>query len=306
MARSFLKTEDLSSQELMELLKRAGELKQAFRSRNAPQVLDKRIIGILFEKPSTRTRTSFESAVIRLGGSSIYLSWNDLQMKRGEPVRDTARMLGAYVDGLIARVYEHQTLEELARYAGVAVLNALSDLEHPTQAVCDLFTILEVRGRLEGVSLAYIGDGNNVCHSLLVACALAGVHMNVACPPGYEPDPAVLSKALNISRQTGTRLAVMQDPREAARNCDILYTDVWISMGEEEKEAEKQQAFQAYQINRDLLALAADDAFVMHCLPAYRGQEITEEVLEGPRSVVWQQGENKMHAAGAILERFLR
>lgn len=305
MTRSLLTSSDLSSEDLFAIFDRARDFKSRIRARKPIDALTNRVIGILFEKPSTRTRTSFESAILRLGGATIYLAPGNLQIKRGEPIQDTARMLGSYLDAIVARVYAHQTVEDLSRHSNIPVINGLSDLEHPSQAVCDLFTILEIKGRVEGLKLAYIGDGNNVCHSLLVVCALAGTHMNVAAPKGYAPRPDILDKANEIAAKTGARLNVFDRPEEAAANADILYTDVWVSMGEEAEEKTKLTTFQGYQINADLLRVAADNALVMHCLPAHRGLEITDDVIEGPSSIVWQQAENKMHGAAGILDYFI-
>jgi len=305
MTRSLLKASDLTSEDLLAIFERAKDLKARIKARKPIDTLRNKVIGILFEKPSTRTRTSFESAILRLGGGAIYLAPGNLQIKRGEPIEDTARMLGSYLDALVARVYAHQTVEDLSRHSSIPVINGLSDLEHPSQAVCDLFTILEIKGKVEGLSLAYIGDGNNVCHSLLLVCALAGMHMRVAAPEGYKPDAEILVRAAEIAGGTGARLNVFDRPEEAAAGADILYTDVWVSMGEEEEEKAKLDAFQGYQINAGLLASAAKDAVVMHCLPAHRGLEITNDVIEGPRSIVWQQAENKMHGAAAILDYLL-
>ena len=305
MTRSLLTADDLTSEDLFAIFERARILKSSIKARNTIDALSNKVIGILFEKPSTRTRTSFEAAILRLGGNAIYLAPGDLQIKRGEPLEDTGRMLGSYLDGVVARVYAHQTVEDLARHSGIPVINGLCDLEHPTQAVCDLFTILEIRGRVEGLTLAYIGDGNNVCHSLLLVCALAGMNMNVAAPKGYEPRQDILIRANEIAEKTGARLKISVSPKEAAAGADILYTDVWVSMGEENEEKTKMKTFQGFQINADLLRIAAKDAAVMHCLPAHRGLEITNDVIEGPQSIVWQQAENKMHGAAAILDYFL-
>ena len=305
MARSFLIANDLTSEDLFAILERARILKEAIKERKTLDVLRNRVIGIFFEKPSTRTRTSFESAILRLGGSAIYLTPNDLQIKRGEPIEDTGRMLGSYLDAVVARVYAHQTVEDFSRYSGIPVINGLSDLEHPTQAVCDLFTILETKGEVRGLTLTYIGDGNNVCHSLLLICALAGMNMNVACPKGYSPRPDILNEANKMAKKTGAKMEVLDNPKEAAEGADILYTDVWVSMGEEGEEETKLNAFQGYQINADLLSIASKDARVMHCLPAHRGLEITNDVIEGPQSIVWRQAENKMHGAAGILDYFL-
>ncbi len=305
MTRSILTVDDLTSEDLFAILARVKAFKSAVKEKKDLCVLKNAVIGILFEKPSTRTRTSFESAILRLGGGAIYLSSDDLQIKRGEPIEDTARILGSYLDAVIARVNSHKTLEVLSTYSGIPVINGLSDLTHPTQAICDLFTIMEVKGTLKGLTLAYIGDGNNVCHSLLLACALAGMNMRVASPEGFFPRRDIVEKAREIAAKTGAALSVIEDPQEGARGADVLYSDVWVSMGEEEEKDKKLAAFRGYQINKELLKMAAPDAVVMHCLPAYRGLEITEEVMEGPQSIIWQQGENKMHGAGGILDFLL-
>ena len=302
MARSFLTIRDLSHEDLFAIFEKAKLLKGEIRQRKRLDVLRNKVVGLVFEKPSTRTRTSFQVATLRLGGDTVYLPSTELQLKRGEPIKDTARILGSYLDALVARVYAHQTVEELAQYSGIPVINGLSDLAHPTQAVCDLITILEVKGRLEGLTLAYIGDGNNTCHSLLLCCALAGMNMNAACPKEYYPDSDVLKDARRIAETTGSRLNVLQDPKDAAEGADVLYTDVWVSMGEEEERETRLRVFQGYQVNSDLLRVAAKDASVMHCLPAHRGLEITDDVIEGPQSIVWRQGENKMHGAAGILD----
>jgi len=305
MAGSFLTTQGLSSEQLFEIFDRIKVLKHDMKQGKTLNVLQNKVIGILFEKPSTRTRTSFESAILRLGGSTIYLPVGDLQIKRGEPIEDTARMFGSYLDALVARVYKHQTVEDLSRYSGIPIINGLSDVAHPTQAVCDIFTVLEVKGPVKGLKLAYIGDGNNVCHSLLMVCALAGMHMSVACPKGYCPDPEILNRAEAIAAKTGAQLAVLESPEKASVGAHILYADVWVSMGEEKEEKTKLDIFEGYQINKELLKVAAKDAHVMHCLPAHRGLEITDEVIEGPRSIVWQQAENKMYGAAGILDHFV-
>ncbi len=305
MAKSLLTLMDLTGKDLASIFKRAKRIKADIKQSNEITALNNKVVGILFEKPSTRTRASFEVATLRLGGKAVYLSSGELQLKRGEPVKDTARILGSYVDALVARVYDHQTVEELAQYAGIPVINGLSDFTHPTQAICDLFTVLEAKGKLKGLTLAYIGDGNNVCHSLILGCALSGMNMVVACPHGYHPDSTILSSADKIASKNGSLIRVVESPEEAAMGADVLYSDVWVSMGEEEEKEAKLKIFEKYQINAELLNKAAKDASVMHCLPAYRGLEITDEVLEGPQSIVWRQGENKMHGAAAILDFFL-
>lgn len=305
MARSFLTLNDMSREELYTIFDKAKDNKAKIKKGKDLTPLHNKTVGILFEKPSTRTRVGFEAAALKLGGQAIYLSSGELQLKRGEPIKDTARILGSYLNALVARVYTHRTVEELAEHSGIPVINGLSDLAHPTQVVCDLFTILEVRGTFQGLTLAYIGDGNNVCDSLLRGCALVGMNMNAACPKGYWPNPDILGDAQRIAGKSGSKLNVVEDPRESAEGADILYTDTWISMGDEEKKERKLKVFEGYQINAELLKLAAKGARVMHCLPAYRGLEITDEVIEGPQSIVWQQGENKMYGAAGILDFFL-
>ena len=305
--RSFLSVADVSRKELEAILANGRTLKAQLRQPADPtklSSLEKKIVGLLFEKPSTRTRTSFEVAVLRLGGDAVYLPSGELQLSRGEPIKDTARMLGGYLNCIVARVYEHDTVVQLSKYSGLPVINALSDLEHPTQTVCDLLTVIEAKGKLEGLKLAFIGDGNNVCNSLLLGCATVGMSMSVACPKGYEPDKAILQKAKKIAKANGAmvELSILRKPKEAAQNADIVYTDVWISMGEEKERKKRIKAFRDYQINAGLLRTAAGDAVVMHCLPAHRGLEITDDVIEGKQSIVWAQGENKLYGAAAILD----
>lgn len=293
---------DASKLELDRVLARAKVIKALIRRGRSLTSLKGRIAGLLFEKPSTRTRTSFEVAARRLGGDSIYLAANELQLSRGEPVKDTARILGGYLDGIVARVYAHDTVIQLAKYSRVPVVNALSDLEHPTQIVSDLFTIQEAKGKLKGLKLVYVGDGNNICNSLLLGGALEGMGVAVACPAGYEPNATVLREAEKISRTSGGNIDVSHDPLEAAKDADLLYTDVWVSMGDEASKEKRMKDFDGYQINGDLLRVAKKDASVMHCLPAHRGLEITDDVIEGKQSIVWQQGENKLYGAASLLE----
>jgi ornithine carbamoyltransferase len=307
LTRSFLSVADVSKQEFETILENGKTLKANIHDRPGDmETLKNKIVGLLFEKPSTRTRTSFEVAVLRLGGEAVYLPSSELQLSRGEPIKDTARILGGYLDCLAARVYAHDTVVQLAKYSGLPVINALSDLEHPTQIVCDLLTVMESKGQLEGLKLAYIGDGNNVCNSLLLGCATIGMNMAVACPRGYEPNKDILQKATEIGRGSGASLSVVRKPDEAVRDANVLYTDVWVSMGEEKERQKRMKAFRGYQINSKLLNAAAKDAAVMHCLPAHRGLEITDDVIEGRQSIVWQQGENKLYGAAAILDFLLK
>lgn len=304
--RSFLSVADLSKREFADLLERTRVLKENILRKASGNLLEKKVIGLLFEKPSTRTRTSFEVATFRLGGEPIYMQSSELQGTRGEPIKDTARILGSYLDCIVGRVYAHDTLVQLAKYSGVSVVNALSDLEHPTQIISDFLTIIEKKGKLEGLTMAYIGDGDNVCNSLLLGAALAGMNMNVACPEGYEPDAAILARAQSLAKENGAKLIITRKPVEAAKDADVLYTDVWVSMGEDAEREKKMKAFQGYQINSTLLKAANRDAVVMHCLPAHRGLEITDDVIEGEQSIVWQQGANKLYGAASVLEFCLK
>jgi ornithine carbamoyltransferase len=231
---------------------------------------------------------------------------SELQGTRGEPIKDTARMMGSYLDCIVGRVYAHDTLVQPAKFSGVSAVNALSDLEHLTQIISDFLTIIEKKGKLEGLTLAYISDGDNVCNSLLLGAALAGMNMNVACPEGYDPDAAILAKAQNLAKENGAKLAVTTKPTEAVKGADVLYTDVWVSMGEDAEREKRMKAFQGYQINSTLLKAANRDAVVMHCLPAHRGLEITDDVIEGEQSIVWQQGANKLYGAASVLEFCLK
>lgn len=249
MKRSFLSVADVSRQELDSIFRKTKEFKAKIKKRETINSLKNRILGILFEKPSTRTRTSFETAVLRLGGQAIYLPSSELQLSRGEPIKDTARILGGYLDAIVARVYAHDTVVQLSKYSKIPVINGLSDLEHPTQIVCDLFTVLEAKDKLEGLTLAFIGDGNNMCNSWLLGAAMVGMNMIAACPDGYHPDKGIFEKAKKIAKKTGAELRIVKDPKDAAQKADILYTDVWVSMGEEKEKAKRMKAFKGYQIN---------------------------------------------------------
>ena len=300
--RSILSVSDLSARDLTRMIERMKSLKVMMKRRDALADLHGRAIGLYFEKPSTRTRTSFEVATIRLGGHPIYLGADELQTSRGEPIKDTARILGSYLDVIVGRVYSHETLKAMSEFSGVPVVNGLSDLEHPTQAISDLFTIAETKGKLQGLTLAFIGDGDNVCNSLLLGASLVGMNVVAACPSGYAPNPDVLRKAEENAKRTGSTVSVVDDPKEAAVDSDVLYADVWVSMGEENERARRLRAFRGFQINSEILKLASKDAIVMHCLPAHRGMEITDDVIEGKRSVVWRQAENKLYGAAAALD----
>ena len=303
--RDFLSMADLSRSEIQSLLELGISLKSQVRGGKLEPVLAGKVVGLLFEKPSTRTRVSFETAIYQLGGQAMYLRADELQLARGEPLKDTARILGAYLNGVVIRTYGHGTLVEFADYAPVPIINALSDLEHPTQIIADLMTVQEVRGRLAGLKFAWVGDGNNVCNSWLLGGAAMGMEVRVSCPKGYEPDTSIVRKAENLAKESGGAIELIRDPRKAVEHADVIYTDVWVSMGQEKEAKRKEQRFKPYQINAKLVSKAKQDVAVMHCLPAHRGLEITDDVLEGPRSVVWKQAENKLHGARAVLAAFL-
>jgi ornithine carbamoyltransferase len=297
--RDFLSIDDLSPDELAYLLDLSTKVKAHpgdYGSR-----LRMKAVALIFEKPSTRTRVSFEVAVSSTGGHPLALSSSELQLGRGETIEDTGRVLSRYVDAIVLRTFEQERLEALAVGASVPVVNSLSDFEHPCQALADLFTIRQHRGDLAGQTLAYVGDGNNVAHSLLLAGAKAGMTVRVATPHGFEPIPQVVGRAEEIAAETGGAVSVTTDPPEAVTGADALYTDVWASMGQESEAMERRLVFQAYRIDDSLLDLAAPGAIVLHCLPAHRGEEITDEVIDGPRSVVWDQAENRMHTQKALL-----
>ncbi|MEM0128859.1 MAG: ornithine carbamoyltransferase [Thermoplasmata archaeon] len=289
--------------DLPAVLRRAAFLKAERRRGRSPVPLRGRTVALIFEKHSTRTRTSFEVAAHDLGGHSLFLSTKDLQLGRGETIPDTARVLSRYVDVLVYRAFRHGDMETLARWSSIPVINALDDREHPCQAVADLLTLHERwKGRWAGRRLAYIGDGNNVLHSLLLGAASVGLSLTAACPKGYEPDPAILREAEDRARSTGATVRVVHDPVEAAEGSDALYTDVWVSMGDEAQQAAREAAFAGFQVNDALLDRARPGAFAMHDLPAHRGQEITDAVMDGPRQAIWDQAENRLHAQKALLE----
>jgi ornithine carbamoyltransferase len=299
MDRDYLSVDDLSAEELAMLLDLSAKVK-AQPGDHAGR-LGGRSVALIFEKPSTRTRVSFEVAVSSAGGHPLPLSSAELQLGRGETIEDTGRVLSRYVHAIVLRTFEQERLEVLAGAASVPVVNALSDFEHPCQALADLLTIREAKGDLRGRTLVYLGDGNNVTHSLLLAGAKMGMHVRAATPPGFEPIPQIVQRAAEIAQETGGSVGVLHDPLEASRGADVLYTDVWASMGQEEEADERALVFPAYALDAQKVAAAKDDVTVMHCLPAHRGQEITDEVIDGPHSVVWDQAENRMHTQKALL-----
>ena len=296
--RDYLTVDSLSTEELTKVLDLADELKRDRRQRDD---LAGKSIGMIFEKPSTRTRISFEVGISELGGHAVILNASELQLGRGETVEDTAQVLSRYLHGIVVRTFAQSRLETLASAGTIPVINALSDFSHPCQALADLQTIREHRGPLNGLKLAYFGDGNNVAHSLLKAGALAGMHVAVASPAGYEPIPQVVDVAQDIARRTGGQITCTADPLEAAADADVVYTDVWASMGQEGEASARLMLFRPFQVNSHVMESAKPDALVMHCLPAHRGEEIAADVIDGPNSVVFDQAENRLHSQKALL-----
>jgi ornithine carbamoyltransferase len=301
MNQNLISIADLSSEEILAILDRADELKARRNDPATRSILAGKSLAAIFEKPSTRTRVSLEVAMTDLGGHALYLSSKDIQLGRGETLPDTARVLSRFVHGIAARVYDHSTVEELARHAAVPVINSLSDTEHPCQILADLMTMRERFGRLEGLKVAWVGDGNNVCNSTILAAALMRMEISVASPPGYGPDRKILDQADRLGGGT----IVVTDPVKAVRGADVVETDTWVSMGDEAEAAKRLAAFGRYQVNKDLLQHASDDVIVMHCLPAHRGQEITDDVMDGPRSAILDQSENRLHSVKAVLEKLM-
>ena len=295
---------ELSPDEVTGLIALATDIKsrpQAWRG-----ALEGKTLGMIFAKSSTRTRVSFEVGMYQLGGAALFLSSRDIQLGRGEPIRDTARVLSRYVDGIMVRTFDQDDVAELAKHASVPVINGLTDHLHPCQALSDLLTIREKLGRTDGLTMAYVGDGNNMAHSLLYAAPKAGMHIAIATPDGYQVDGDVLAEASEHARAAGTSVVVTRDPAEAARGAHVVATDVWASMGQEAEQAKRERDFAAYQVDSALMALADDGAIFMHCLPAHRGEEVSEEVCDGPQSVIFDQAENRLHLQKALMVELMR
>ena len=297
----FVSMDDLSPEEVLQVLDTATDLKRRAKAGDRPALLAGRVLAMIFEKPSLRTRVTFEVGMWELGGHAVYLAPQDVQLGARESVPDVARNLERWVGGIMARTFAHRTVQTLAEHARIPVINGLSDLEHPCQTLGDLLTIRERFGHLDGLRVAWVGDGNNVCHSLLLGAAKVGMHVAVATPARYAPDPAIVARAREIAPASGSRIEMGTDAKAAARGADVIYTDVWVSMGQEAEREAKIKVFSGYQVNGALTAQAAARAVVMHCLPAHRGEEITSEVLDGPQSIVFEQAENRLHAQKALL-----
>ncbi|HJV44669.1 MAG TPA: ornithine carbamoyltransferase [Bacillota bacterium] len=299
--RDFLCLADFTAEELSYLLDLAAELK-AMQKEGVPyRPLEGKTLGMIFEKSSTRTRVSFEVGIYQLGGQGMFFSNRDLQIGRGEPISDTAQVISRYLDGIMIRTFEHEKVEELAKYASIPVINGLTDKFHPCQIMADFQTIREQKGSLKGLKLAYIGDGNNMSHSLMLGCAKLGMDISIASPKGYMPAEDVVALAKTFAEQTGVKVVITDSPVEAATNADVIYTDVWASMGQEDEQAERVKVFAPYQVNTALTNYANNDYIFMHCLPAHRGEEVSADVIDGPHSVIFDEAENRLHAQKAVM-----
>ncbi|WP_243296921.1 ornithine carbamoyltransferase [Bacillus litorisediminis] len=304
--KDFLTLADYSTEEIMSLLYDALELKKQQKMGIPHSHLSGKVLGLIFEKSSTRTRVSFEVGMLQLGGHAIFLSSKDIQLGRGETVSDTAKVLSRYVDGIMVRTFEHDTIEEFAKHATIPVINGLTDLHHPAQVMADLLTILEYKGKLAGLKLCYIGDGhNNMAHSLLDGTAKVGMHMSIACPEGYEPNALITQNAKKAASKMGNKILITNDPIRAIKDADVVVTDVWTSMGQEKEAEQRLQDFKDFQVNQGLCEHAKSDFIFLHCLPAHRGEEVTADIIDGPHSVVFDEAENRLHAQKAILKALL-
>ncbi|MDU2240366.1 MAG: ornithine carbamoyltransferase [Paenibacillus sp.] len=299
--RDFIELTDYTTEEIHYMIDLAIELKRKQKNGEEYQPLKGKTVGLIFEKSSTRTRVSFEVGTYQLGGHALFLSKNDIQLGRGETIADTAGVMSRYLDGIMIRTFGHDKVVDLARYATVPVINGLSDLAHPCQVLADYQTLFEHKGTLKGLKLAYIGDGNNMAHSLMIGGAKLGVHVSVASPEGYEPDPQIVADAQEIAKATGAVIEVVRDPKAAVQDADAIYTDVWASMGFEAEQKAREAAFRDYQVNEQLARHAKPDYVFMHCLPAHRGEEVSEGVIDGEHSIIFDQAENRLHAQKALM-----
>ncbi|WP_042349524.1 ornithine carbamoyltransferase [Bacillus massiliigorillae] len=300
-SKDFLSYDGVSTDQVLELLQLATEIKTKLKNGEAYAPLSGKTLAMIFEKSSTRTRVSFEVGMLQLGGHALFLSNKDLQIGRGETIGDTAQVLSEYVDGIMIRTFEHEKVEELAKFAAIPVINGLTDLSHPCQALADLLTIQEIKGTLKGLKMSYVGDGNNVAHSLMIACAKVGMNFAIAAPTGYEANSEIIAEAKKIAEETGCTIEVTTNPQLAVKNADVIYGDVWTSMGQEAENQKRLADFTGYQVNAELVKGAKSDYIYMHCLPAHREEEVSAEIIDGPNSVVFHQAGNRMHAQKALL-----
>ena len=305
MKKDLLRMDNLSKEEILDILNLADQLKYENKHGIEHHLLKGKSLGMIFEKASTRTRVSFEVGMSELGGHPLFLSSKDLQIGRGEPIQDTARVLSRYLDGIMIRTFSQKGVETLAEVSSIPIINGLTDDEHPCQVLADLMTIREKKLILEGLKVAYIGDGNNMCNSLLVGCLTLGMHISIANPEGYKPPAYYVNKGNELAIKNGVSFFMTESPEEAVKDADVVITDVWASMGQEQEAAERMKAFKGYQVNKELMSLAKEDAIVLHCLPAHREEEITEEILEAHADTIFEEAENRLHAQKAILVKLL-
>jgi ornithine carbamoyltransferase len=299
--RHLVNLQDYDEWEIYDLINLALRLKEEQKKGIPHPILSNKALGMIFSKASTRTRVSFEVGIYQLGGYGLFLNSSDIQLGRGETIEDTAKVLSRYLDGIMIRTYAQEDVEELARYSTIPVINGLTDMFHPCQILADLMTIYESKGKLKGLKLAYVGDGNNVAHSLLIGCTKVGMNISIACPKGYEPHKDVVALAIDNGKSSGSLVNITSQPKEAVSDADIVYTDVWTSMGQEKESNERLKAFAPYQVNQSLFSLAKPDAIFLHCLPAHRGEEVTSEVIDGPQSLVFEEAENRLHVQKAVM-----
>lgn len=299
--KSLVEIQDLTLEEIYQIFELSSSLKLKLLSGEPHRLLEGKTLGMIFAKPSTRTRVSFEVGICQLGGIGLYFGPNDLQLKRGETIADTARVLSRYLNGIMIRTFSHQDVIDLARYASIPVINGLTDLHHPCQVLADLFTILEKKRKLQSLKLAYVGDGNNMAHSLLQGCSKVGMDISIASPKGYEPLKEIVDQAKENAKYFNSKVEIFGNPVVAVKDADIVYTDVWASMGQESEAEERKKKFMPYQVNSDLVKHAKDDYLFMHCLPAHRGEEVTDEVADSLNSVIFDEAENRLHVQKAIM-----
>ena len=299
--KDFLRVSDYTKDEIGEIFDLTGKIKSRQKAGSPARPLEGRTLGMIFQKSSTRTRVSFEVGMYQLGGYPLFLSANDLQLKRGETIADTARVLSRMVDAIMIRTYSHSEVEELARHASVPVINGLTDSHHPCQIMADIYTVMERKKSVKGLNVAWIGDGNNVLHSWMEGAPLTGMNLRMGVPPGYEPDKKMLEYGVDLAKKEGTSMLLTNDPVEAVKGADIVYTDVWVSMGQDSEKEKKLRDFKDFQINSALMKHAAKDYLFMHCLPAHRGEEVSEDIIDGPHSVIFDEAENRLHVQKAIL-----
>ena len=303
--KHFLNLKDLSPQDFEEIFDLAADLKKKQKAGNMPQLLKGKKVALIFSKPSTRTRVSFEAGIVDLGGYPLFLSSSDIQLGRGETISDTVKCLSRYLDGIMIRTFKQSDVEDLAKYGSIPVINGLTDDMHPCQVMADLMTVLEYKKTLKGVKLAYVGDGNNVANSLLQGCGKTGVDIHVASPKGYQCDPNFVNEATESAKYHGSKVVLTEDPIEAVKDADVVYTDTWASMGQETEKDDRLKAFGKYQVNKELFSYAKPDAIFLHCLPAYRGFEVTEDIIDSECSAVFDEAENRMHAQNAIMVKLM-